>query len=65
MLISVDFWKSMHGFAMDSRTRDILSVFNFPGKEGITVIVKNVNVEIERNSAFLGTRSPKKCYSVL
>jgi len=21
MLISVDFWKSMHGFAMDSRTR--------------------------------------------
>ena len=22
MLISVDFWKSMHGFAMDSRTRD-------------------------------------------
>jgi len=22
MLISVDFWKSMHGFAMDSRTRE-------------------------------------------
>jgi len=26
MLISVDFWKSMHGFAMDSRTRDGISV---------------------------------------
>ena len=25
MLISVDFWKSMHGFAMDSWTRDRLS----------------------------------------
>ena len=24
MLISVDFWKSMHGFAIDSRTRDSL-----------------------------------------
>ena len=24
MLISVDFWKSMHGFAMDSWTRDVL-----------------------------------------
>jgi len=23
MLISVDFWKSMHGFAMDSRTREV------------------------------------------
>jgi len=23
MLISVDFWKSMHGFAMDYRTRDL------------------------------------------
>jgi len=22
MLISVDFWNNMHGFAMDSRTRD-------------------------------------------
>ena len=22
MLISVDFWKSVHGFAMDSRTRE-------------------------------------------
>ena len=26
VLISVDFWKSMHGFAMDSRTRDVLHV---------------------------------------
>jgi len=24
MLISVDFWKSMHGFAMDSRTRELV-----------------------------------------
>jgi len=24
MLVSVDFWKSMHGFAMDSRTRVVL-----------------------------------------
>jgi len=26
MLISVDFWKSMHGFAMDSRTRAVSPV---------------------------------------
>jgi len=27
MLISVDFWKSMHGYVMDSRTRVTLSLF--------------------------------------
>jgi len=29
MLISVDFWKSMHGFAMNSRTRDTSTCSNY------------------------------------
>ena len=31
MLISVDFWKPMHGFAMDSRARVILKHFFWGG----------------------------------
>jgi len=38
MLISVEFWKSMHGFAKDSRTRGALTEVP-PRKDQLTYIL--------------------------
>jgi len=52
MLLSVDFWKSMHGFAMDSRTRE-----SFAQLATESMNLKNQNVSLAR-----GMKEPQPCY---
>ena len=41
MLISVDFWKSIHGFAMDSRTREVTYILLISIKWVIIVVYES------------------------